>query len=67
MNVYKFYLHVSVDDFSVDFSIPDPPGDGGIGDGRGDAGQVHWVLVPAPLLVHRLLLERGSELNLNKS
>ena len=43
---------VPVDDLPVDLPVPEPPGDGSVGDGRGDAGQVHWILVPAVLVVH---------------
>lgn len=59
-------LVVSVDDLPVDLSVPEPPGDGGVGDGRGDAGQVDGILVPAPLVRHRLFLESGCKLDLKK-
>ena len=57
---------VPVDDLPVDLPVSIPPGDGGVGDSSGDAGQVDGILVPAPLVAHHLLFEGGGEFNLQK-
>ena len=59
-----WYLIVPVDDLPPNFSVPEPPGNRGVGDPRGNAGQVHGVLIPAPLIIHGLLFKGRGELNL---
>lgn len=53
-------LDVSV---SVDFAFVEAPGDGGVGDGLGDARNVDGVVVPAPGLLERRGGERRRELD----
>ena len=57
-------LVVPVQVLPADLAVLVPPGDGGVRDRRGDARKVDRILVPAPLVRRRLLLERRRELNL---
>ena len=46
-----------------DLRLPEPPADGGVGDGGGDAGEVDGDLLPRPLPVVNLLLKSWTKLD----
>ena len=61
--VLVLVAHVLVPAVLRDLRLSEPPANGGIGDGGGDAGEVDGDLVPGPLSVVDLLLKSWTKLD----